>query len=350
MKKVGKSIFCLGIGTVLLAGTVLTGQYGLPKEDKEIYEMACAQQEYVDELGFRDFRLTDYPLAYYDGNYDYVLTWEGDTIRIDRRKPVLNTFAGTAYPVGDHYEIIVPTLENFRGLFDTLNMAGQLGGLSGGDRSSFEESAYGEKEQVATIWHEAFHAWQSTFEEETIEALLAGHTFEEEEFGEQMIVQEVDSRPEIRAIYEQELALLKQAVELAADSQEAPEREGKTEAPGISEAEVDTLQSIILQYRQLEEKRMGMLPEEVLILEEYYRRLEGSAYYVEGYIYQKLYSWEAFEKQYLEGLDVYTGGSNKYYGIGMAYCRILDRIAPDWKAGYDFSESLTDLIYEALGI
>lgn len=336
MKRTGIRMLCLGIGAVLLAGTVLTGQYGLPKEDKEIYEMACAQQEYVDELGFRDFRLTDYPLAYYDGNYDYVLTGEGESLQIVRRRPVLNTFVGTAYPVEDHYEIIVPTLEKFQSLFETLNTAGQLGGLSGGDSISFEESAYGEKEQVATIWHEAFHAWQSTFAEAEIAALLDGHNFEEEGFGEKLIVQEVDSRPEIKAIYEQELALLKQAAQLAA-------AESKN-----TEAEVDTLRNIILQYRQLEEKRMGMLPEEVLILEEYYKRLEGSAYYVEGYIYQKLYSREAFAEQYLEGLDVYAGGSNKYYGIGMAYCRILDRIDPDWKSGYDFSGNLADLIYEAL--
>lgn len=344
MKKVWKKAACVGLGIILLAGTISTGEYGLSKKDKEIYEMACAQQENVNELGFRDFRLTDYPVVYYDGEHDYVVTMEGDSYQVTKRKPVLNTFAGTAYPVGDHYEIIVPTIDKFRKLFDTLNAAGQFGSFASGESVSFDKDSYGEKEQAATIWHEAFHAYQFTDAEDEITALLAEHSFENENFGENRIVKEVDSNPEIKAMCEKEMGLLKQAVELVIDETQ------QADAGENGKVDVDTLRNIILQYKQLEEERISMLPEDVLILEAYYTRLEGSAYYVEGCVYQSLYSEKAFKEQYVDDLGVYEEGSSKYYKIGMAQCRILDWLSPEWKADYDFSESFMNLIYESLGV
>ncbi len=350
MKRAWKKIIYIGMGVVLFAGTLLTGQYGLSEKDKEIYEIACAQQDNVDDLGFGEFRLADYPLAYYDGEYDYVITNNGSSYQVEKRKPVLNTFVGTAYPVEEHYEVIVPAIENFQKLFNTLNTAGQLGSMSGGDFVSFEVDSYGEKEQVATIWHEAFHAYQFTYAEDEITALLDGHTFENGDLGENMIVEVVDANPEIRAIYQQELELLKQAVKLTEGIREDLETGIQTITGENKEADVDTLRKVVLQYKQLEQERMGMLSDEVLILEEYYKRLEGSAYYVEGFVYQSLYSKEAFQKKYIEDIDMYTEGSTKYYKIGMAQCQILDWLKPEWKTDYDFSECFMDLIYERLGI
>lgn len=339
MKKQWKRIGYIAVGIILLVLTVSTGQYGLGRQDKEVYEMACEQQANVDKIGFRDFRLSDYPLAYYDGDYDYVLTRDGDSYQTVKRKSVLDTFAGTAYFVEDHYEIVVPTMKKFRMLADVITTAEQFSSLSSGEAVSFEADTYGEKEQVSTIWHEAFHAYQFTCAEDKIQELLSGHSFGENDFNEGMIVDEVDSNTEVKKIYEKQLGLLKQAVRLAANHEGEP-----------AETDIDTLREIIIQYKQLDDRRRELLSDEVLILEEYYERVEGSAYYVEGRVYETLYSGEAFDKHYVEGLDIYQNGSGKYYGIGMAQCRILDALSPDWATEYDFSEGFMDLIYARLGV
>ena len=136
------------LGAGLLAMWLLTGESGLSEEDIEIYEQTAAMQDQVDGLGFLDFRLEDYPVAMYDGKWDYVI-YQGE---IKKRAPVLETFAGTAYPVEDHFEVVVPTVGQ---LDQLLSLAGVVEGMVSGN-------GYGAEEQTAAIWHEAFHAYQLT--------------------------------------------------------------------------------------------------------------------------------------------------------------------------------------------
>ena len=325
MKKIGY----IGIGLILLIATIATGNYGLSKENQDIYKKALEKQDEIDKMGFRNFQLSEYPVSFYDGNYDYVMRVDDGTYSVNKREPVLDTFVGTTYQVDDHYEVIVPTIEKFEKLFDVLNLASGMGEASEGGDISFEKDSYGEKEHVATIWHEAFHAYQCTYAMEQERKLLAGHTFSEDDLDEQLIVEEIDSNEQVKGIYEKQLELLKKAVNLT---------------------DVDNLKEIILQYKKLEEERRALLSEDVLILEEYYTRMEGTAYYIEGFIYKSLYSEEAFQSRYVDDIDVYTQGSNKYYKIGMAQCMILDHLDDEWKADYNFSESIMDLIYERLEI
>lgn len=324
-----KAIPYILTGIVVLTGSIATGSWGLSDKDKAIYEMAAEQQDSVNAFGFEGFELADYPVTFFDGDYDYVVQPETDGYSVEKRMPVINTFVGTAYEVDGHYEVIVPTIDKFSEMFDILSAATTAGELSEHSDLSFEKDEYGEKEQVATIWHEAFHAYQMTKAEPQIEEVLAGHAFSEEDLQEGLIVKQVDENEEQRALYEEQMALLKEAV---------------------STSEVDTLKEIIIQYKELEEERTALLSEEVRILEEYYKRFEGSARYVEAMVYRNLYSEEAFQARYIENLDVYQGGSGKYYGIGMAECLILDRLCGDWKAEYDFSESFLDLICAELKI
>lgn len=324
-----KRIVYIGTGLILLIGTIATGNYGLSKENQDIYKMALEEQEEIDKLGFRNFKLSEYPVSFYDGDYDYVMKVDNGTYLVNKRETVLDTFVGTAYPVDDHYEVVIPTIEKFEKLFDVLNLASDVEQASEGGGISFDKDSYGEREHVATIWHEAFHAYQCTYAMEQEIELLKGHSFAEGDLDEGMIVEEIDSNKKVKEIYEKQLELLKRAVNLT---------------------DVDKLKETILQYKKLEEERKALLSEDVLILEEYYTRMEGTAYYVEGYIYKKLYSEEAFQSRYVEGIDVYTQGSNKYYKIGMAQCMILDYLDDGWKTDYDFSESIMDLIYERLEI
>lgn len=330
MKRIQRMLY-IGMGILLLVATILTGQYGLSKENVEIYTRALEMQDEMEELGFPEFNLSDYPVAFFDGTYDYVLTTNGDEVEIKRRKPVMDTFVGTAYPVEEHYEVLMPTLEKFQDMIDLFASAQQIEEMNNGNGVMLEENEYGINEQITTIWHEAFHAYQCTYYLEEIEELLAGHSFLEGDFGdgEKLIVEQVDRNPQIVALYERELELLKQAV-LCED--------------------IDTLKRHILEYKTLEEERQALLGEDILILENYYRQIEGTARYVEACAYRELYSEEAFQAYYVEGINQYRNGSSKYYDIGMAECLILDKLEPDWETRYHCTDDIMEQIYQYLGV
>ena len=74
--------------------------------------------------------------------------------------------------------------------------------------------------------------------------------------------------------------------------------------------------------------------------------MEGTAFYVESTVYGMMHTKEEYEEYYIEPMAHYTDGSQKYYKMGMAKCKILDKFSDGWKENYDFSESLTDLLYE----
>lgn len=330
MKKTGIVIY-IAVGILLLAAVILTGSRGLSSKNIDIYRKAAALQGEMEELGFPQFQLADYPVAFFDGDYDYVVTANGEDINIRRREPVLNTFVGTAFPVEDHYEVLVPAIEKFQDMFSALSSAQKLGEFSQGEIPAMDEMEYDTIEQVATIWHEAFHAYQFTYYPEQETDLMQGHDFTtgDWEDGETLIVEQIDSNPEVSALWKRQMQLLELAVQCE---------------------DVDTLRNYILEYKALDTERRELLGESVLALEEYYIQLEGTARYVESQAYRKLNSEEAFHSVYVETIRDYTGGSNKYYDIGMAECLILDKVKPGWQAEYDSSVHLLELICQALEI
>lgn len=307
-KKGGASVRRLVIlvtGMALISGVIATGSYGLSQEDSAIYEGAVALEESARNIGFAAFALTDYPVAFYDGDRDYVLTWEQDGYHVEKRRAVFNAIVATAYPVDDHYEVLVPTLEK---------MSSVLGMISMGN------SGYGAEEQIVTIWHEAFHCYQLTHFAENVEAIFP------QGIDESVIVTEADGSPRAVSLFRQQAQLLQDAV--------------KTD-------DVDRIRECIVKYKELDEERRQLLPAQVIALEDYYTRVEGSACYVEACIY-KMLAPDSFESAYTDIVSEYVDGSAKYYHTGMAQCMILDKLNPEWKKDFDFSEPMMELIYREL--
>ncbi len=292
-------------GIALVIGVIVTGTYGLSKEDLAIYQRAVALEEQGGNIGFAGFALTDYPVAFYDGEQDYVLVWEGDGYSIEKRKAVINFIAATAYPVGDHYEVLTPTVQKMSSLLNLMSMGAM---------------EYGAEEHIATLWHEAFHCYQSTHFPENISAICPA------EADEGIIAGEADANPQAVSLFRQQAQLLEDAV--------------KAE-------DVDKIKECIVKYKELDEERRLLLSSEVIALEDYYTRVEGTARYIEACVYKMLVP-EQFGSTYLDAISDYAGGSAKYYKTGMAQCMILDRLSPDWKDGFDFSISVIDLIYAKL--
>ncbi len=295
------------LGAALTAGVIATGSYGLSKDNIAIYEQAVALEQENGNFGFEGFAITDYPVAFYDGDHDYVIRWKDNGYLIERRRPVINSIAATAYSVDDHYEVLSPTVEK---------MSSFLGMMSGG---SWE---YEREDCVATLWHEAFHCWQLTNYRGPIEALWQGKA------AENLIVEHADTNRQAVSLFEQQAALLENAV--------------KTD-------DIDKIREYIAEYKRLDGERRALLSIDVTALEEYYTRVEGSARYIEASVYYRL-APESFKVNYIDNIGEYGEGSNKYYRAGMAQCMILDALNPQWKKDYDFSQPLIHLIYTELNI
>lgn len=307
---------CYGITGVALAVSVAaTGTYGLSEENREIYETALSLQQRVDGLGFSEFNLADYKVRFFDGDADYVVYGEA----ISREKPVFTTFVGTSYEVDGEYQVILPVLENFAEMFALLGAAETLseGGVS------FDKNTYGDQEHTATLWHEAFHAYQMTHYAEGIDGLRDGGRFEEG--MSRVIVEAVDSRKDMIQYFERGAALLLQAYQ---------------------ETDMEAKKALVHEYFELESRRREQLGEEAVLAEDYLETVEGSACYVESCIIAFLKGQEEMEQHYMAPFS-YSGGTGKYYKIGMMKCYLLEQLRQDWNAGYEFDRNLNELLRES---
>lgn len=325
--KIWKLLY-MGMGVVLAAGSIVTGEYGLSQVNREIYETAVSLDSDMQAMGFEDFSIRDYKIRFYSGNCDYVVKNGGvnDRMTITKEKAVLDVFAGTALEVNGEYQVLLPTYEQFKGLFDVLDTAGTISeGMSEGTLA-FTENSYSENSHVATIWHEAFHAWQ--WQENNwkpdIDALMErigdGIVNDREEF----IVNEVDSKKEMVTVFEQEMKLLKEA---------------------YGESDKTRKKELLAQALEIADERENCLTDAANAMEFYLENLEGSAMYIEGMAYRKLEGNAAWEENYM-GEFSYENGSGKYYYMGMLKCLLLDEMMPGWQSRFSGTHGLNELLAE----
>ena len=187
-------VLYIATGMILGVATLLTGTYGLSQKNYDIYESAMALSNEVSDLGFDKFDITDYKIRFYNGNRDYIFSKIDNTLIVEKEKPILDAFVGTAWEVDGIYQVVVPAIEKFSDMFSIFGMANSLSSFQETGNFNFMENEYGSKEHIATIWHEAFHAYQMTYYMETITNSLEGHSFAEDDFKEALIVTEIDEK------------------------------------------------------------------------------------------------------------------------------------------------------------
>lgn len=313
--KIGKIMYGMA-GAVLFIATLITGTYGLSFENRDIYKRALSLQKEADALGFKNFSLDDYKVRFFDGDADYVVTKN----KIQREKPVFHTFVGTAYEVNGEYQVILPTVENFAKMFDLLGAAETISEGS----MQFEQNVYGNDAHIATLWHEAFHAYQMTHYSENVTGLLQGKEFYED--MEKVIVEGVDSRKDMIQYFEEGAMLLYQA---------------------YVEPVYDLKTALIADYLSLEQQRQGVLDGDVLTAEAYYETIEGTACYMESCIISVLKGKKEMEKQYMEQFS-YSKGAGKYYKTGLLKCYLLNQVSKGWNQSYQFDKSLNELLQQSI--
>lgn len=297
-KVIGTGITVLG-GILLAGSTIITGMPKLGEKDMAIYEKAMEMRGEAGNMGFSGYDIADYRITFEDGEHDYVIN-NGNVIT---RNPVMSTLAATAYPVDGEYEVIVPTVDRMSSI---------------AAMASVGKAGYDENNQAATIWHESFHCYQLSNYYDAVTGIIS------DSIDESIIADEVDANDEAVELFTKQAKLLELAV-----NEDDPEK----------------IKNFIAQYKTLEEQRNALLSDAAKEHEEYYTRIEGTAYYIESSIIA-ITEPELFRTEYIDTIDEYKNGSAKYYSSGMAICRILDKADPDWKDGYDFSTSLKELMFE----
>jgi hypothetical protein len=296
------------IGVLLAAGVLVTSLRGLPGEDLVLYEKACTLED--GRLGqiWPGLSVSRYPVAIRKGNAEYVV-FDGE---VRKRKPVLPVIACTVYPDEDRIYILVPSKS-------VMDSVGQIvEGFSGSiedfliDRFSIEGKKMSESQYISILCHEAMHACQLSRWEEKIKALAEGIA----DPGIEARIEESESDPEIRAMYEKQADLLYRLV--VSD-------EGMPDAEAVAEyirTRKDTL--------ALVSEKAGIDANAVESHADLYELLEGTARYVEAKTALAL-SDEELYGQYLHSLKETSFGKEKYYKSGMGICMLLDRLDPDWK-------------------
>ena len=324
-------IIYAAMGIILAAGSIATAKYGLSEVNRSIYQDALSLDAKMQEFGFEDFSLKNMKVRFYDGDCDYVVQTDAEgSMTIKKEKAILDVFAGTTVEADGQWQVLIPTYEQFSGLFDALEALGSYEqGMQEGS-FAFSESDYSESSHAASIWHEAFHAWQAENWTEDVEKLMeqaeAGSGDAGGNTREEIIVNEVDSDKELSGLFTEEMQLLMKAYQ-------TEQTEEKKE--------------LVEKALEIAERRKEKLTPAAKAMEYFLENYEGSARYVESMAYRELEGDSAWQEIYLSEFR-YENGSGKYYDMGMLKCVLLDQLAEGWQKEFSDGAGLDELLLGVL--
>jgi hypothetical protein len=292
MQKQQRTWLLLGVnavvGAILVGGVVATRPAGLDQVDREAYDLAMDQQEFIDTLGFPNYRLADYPVAFYGGDTEFVV-FNGQTTE---REPAYDSAVGTATFVDGRMEVFVMNNQ------DTT-------ALTAGSGEAIEGSRY---TQATVIWHESFHAWQQVYGGFDLMALVEGWTRDP--------LDDIDASAAYQKWFVEDMGLLIRA----RDAQDEVTRKAVLED---WVAHQDGLAALGLE-------------DWVLGAADMYEFSEGGAKYIETTVARHMMTdtlFDSMKAQYTVTPE-FLKSSNKYYNSGMIKAQLLDLIAPGWQQTY----------------
>lgn len=301
-----KRLLYLIPGLMLFISLMLLTNHGLPPADRAIYQTAIDQQALVTAFG--DYRLSDYPVRFFDGRYDHVI-YQGE---IRRERPHLRTLAATAVMIDGRYQLIVPTIQR---MSNTLGLIG----LAQTTPIDVSPSAL----QAAMLWHEGFHCYQLSRFDEAITAQLPDPPSDPEGF----VAREIDRRDELIKQYQAAEGLLDRLIKSQDDK------------------EIHQLgREFLKQYHA----RRQQLTQSAKLFESFYEMIEGTAQYVESLAYRAIAGPSAYEAYYDAPISGSDRGMAKYYRLGRKLCLALDKLQVDWSQSYHFDQSLVSVLEHVL--
>lgn len=311
-----KIMYCL-VGIILIVVLIFTSNKGLESKNYELYTKACDMQSDIERNVWKGISIKNYPVAIRKGDTEYVFY----KYQVKKRKSILPVYACSIYPVNNEINVLIPS-------FQELSTIGEImEGASDGSNIliselGFSKESISEKQYIAIMYHEAFHAYQfSNFKDN----LLKISNFKNA--GD--VTQRIDKSDTLKNLYIKEADILYKAV---------------------NEQDKNKLYSYVKQYINARAARVKTLKNQLssdefntlMSAEAYYELFEGTARYVELRTVETFNDKEVYQK-YIDGLKDYNGNREKYYKSGMAMCLILDKIDSRWK---DNIFSSGKLLYE----
>jgi len=296
------------IGVILVTLLVCFSSTELPQINETLYTKAYRLSDRVAEEIWPGYEFKAYPVAIRKGKSDYVFHAD----KYSKRKAVLPIIAATAYKHDGEINVFMPSKEDM----DSLGQFAE--GLSENREQFFitgftlDNKGMSDNRFIAILFHEGFHAYQIEYFEDNLFNSLPFSSDEDEE-----ILKLVDTDAAVKKLYTQENKALRDMHQMQ-DKGEL--KEGISRYLTIREQRMQTFR------QKYGDKKWNLL----MVLENYYEKVEGTARYTEAKA-ARLLGDEDLYREYLYSLQVSMDGKEKYYRSGMAMCLIFDELNSSWK-------------------
>ena len=177
MKKLGYALYML-VGAGLVLSGFATTEKGFKENNRTEMDRVASDYEELGDMGFKGFCPLDYKVAFSNGEKDVVVDYNGGDYKVAERNAVYEGLVGSIYQNGEEFEVVVPEYDTWITL-----QAGSGEQLS------------------AVIWHESFHAYQSSY-------CRLGDKVDQEMMSETELAEQVDNDSEKKRLYTKELEIL----------------------------------------------------------------------------------------------------------------------------------------------
>ncbi len=295
-----------GIGIGLIIAASLLATRGLPEDDRLLYDKASKISANTIEQIWPGLEFNNYPMAIRTGNKEFIIKNGVAT----SRKPVLPIIAATAYRVDEEINIFMPSIADMSALgtmVEGITSSQEMMFVKG---FSMTQNSLTDEQYIGIMYHEALHAHQIDYHERVLFQNIP------EDFNEYDILDlilTIDDIAPLKQMYNKELDLLLAAVINPDDHLD--------------------------DYISARQERTQMLNDyfgsddikKIIYLENYYEKVEGTARYLEANVILTLGN-EALYDEYMDNIQHYFTGKEKYYRSGMGLSLILDKLTEDWKS------------------
>ena len=288
-------------GIILISSFILLQKDDFPDLEESLIEEAFQVNE---EDIWPNFDMGVFPIEIREDDNAY-LFYKGEKTK---REPVLPVLAATVYKVDDEIQVFMPSK-------DAMEKLGRLmeDGHEGGPLLSSAFSLSGMKltnnHYIALLYHEIFHGYQMKYYEDDIFRTMPN------DFDERETYQYIDSIKDDKDLYELQLKQNRVLYDII---------KGEKTINDYKHARQMYINALNQTYDQ-------EIVDDILYLENYYEKIEGTARYVQLKTLFALDEKQLYN-QYIEDINEDIGGKEKYLRSGMAISLLLDTYDPDWKS------------------
>lgn len=307
MKRFKASFIMFGI--ILFSSFILLQKDDFPDlEEKLIQEASEVNEENI----WPNFDMQIFPIEIREDDNAY-LFYKDEKIK---REPALPVLAATVYKVDGEIQVFMPSKDAMEDLGRLMEDSNQ-GGFLFSNAFSLSGMKLTDNHYIALLYHEIFHGYQMKYYENDIFGNMPS------DFNERDTYQYIESIKDDNTLYELYLNQNRVLYDII---------KGEKTINDYKNAREAYIHALNQRYDQ-------KIVEDIVYLENYYEKIEGTARYVQLKVLFALDEKQLYN-QYIENISEDVDGKEKYLRSGMAIALLLDTYRPDWKSDV-FSSDLS---------